>query len=107
MLSFWGALLAFAIFSWDKASGLSVRRRKRLAFLKAIGGNRRCACHEILGGDGHFSVVVLAGILVAYVHVFFTSSVLFEPALKGWAILYPRFKLIPFVNPYQVITLFF
>jgi ABC-type lipoprotein release transport system permease subunit len=47
------------------------------------------------------------GTLLAYLHVFFSSSVLFEPVLKGWAILYPKFKLTPFVNPFQIAVLFF
>lgn len=46
-------------------------------------------------------------ILLAYAHIFFTSGALFEPALKGWAVLYPKFRLIPFIDPYQVVTLFF
>ena len=49
----------------------------------------------------------LAGVLLAYVHVFFSSATLFEPVLKGWAVLYPRFQLVPFIDPYQVATLFF
>ena len=48
-----------------------------------------------------------AGTLLAYFHVFFTSTVLFEPVLKGWAVLYPKFKLTPFVNPFEVVILFF
>ena len=48
-----------------------------------------------------------AGLLLAYVHVFFMSSALFEPVLKGWAMLYPEFRLIPFIDPYQVVTLLF
>jgi len=35
------------------------------------------------------------GVLLAYVHVFFSSALLFEPVLKGWAVLYPRFQLVP------------
>ena len=45
--------------------------------------------------------------VLAYGHVFFMSFALFEPVLKGWAVLYPKFKLIPFINPYQIVTLFF
>ena len=48
-----------------------------------------------------------AGLICAYGHVFFTNSALFEPTLKGWAVLYPVFKLIPFIDPSQVATLFF
>jgi ABC-type lipoprotein release transport system permease subunit len=39
--------------------------------------------------------------------VFFSSAVLFEPVLKGWAVLYPEFHPEPFVDAYQVTTLFF
>jgi ABC-type lipoprotein release transport system permease subunit len=39
--------------------------------------------------------------------VFLASSVLFEPVLKGWAVLYPKFKLVPFIDASQVVTLFF
>jgi ABC-type lipoprotein release transport system permease subunit len=49
----------------------------------------------------------LTGIILAYLHVFFASSSLFEPVLKGWSVLYPEFKLTPFIDPYQVSTLFF
>jgi len=47
------------------------------------------------------------GYLAAYVHVFFTDAALFAPVLKGWAMLYPRFRLIPYVDGLQVATLFF
>lgn len=49
----------------------------------------------------------LLGVLSAYLHVFIGSAVVFEPALKGWSVLYPQFKLTPFVNAYQLATLFF
>lgn len=49
----------------------------------------------------------LFGIILAYVHVFFTSGSLFKPVLKGWSVLYPDFKLTPFIDAYQVAILFF
>jgi ABC-type lipoprotein release transport system permease subunit len=39
--------------------------------------------------------------------VFFFSAALFEHALKGWAVLYPRFRLVPVVDAYQLTILFF
>ena len=48
-----------------------------------------------------------AGILLAYMHVFLASSSLFEPALKGWSVLYPDFKPVPFIDFYDVVVLFF
>ena len=49
----------------------------------------------------------MVGYLIAYLHVFYSSSVLFEPVLKGWATLYPQFKLVPFIDGLQIATLFF
>jgi ABC-type lipoprotein release transport system permease subunit len=103
-----GALLAFIIFAWDKASGLSQEERKEIGILKAIGWE---TSDVILMKFWEGMVIslssFLAGALLAYAHVFFASSMLFEPALKGWAVLYPRFKPIPFIDASQLAALFF
>jgi ABC-type lipoprotein release transport system permease subunit len=46
------------------------------------------------------------GSLAAYLHVFLTNAPLFEHALKGWAILYPSFKLTPAFDAYQLAAVF-
>ena len=103
-----GALLAFIIFAWDKASGLSQEERKEIGILKAIGWE---TSDVILMKFWEGMVIslssFLAGVLLAYGHVFFASSVLFEPVLKGWAVLYPHFKPTPFIDASQVVALFF
>jgi ABC-type lipoprotein release transport system permease subunit len=103
-----GAGLAFIILSWDKASGMSVEERKEIGILKAIGWE---TSDVILmkfweGMVVSFSAFLL-GTLLAYVHVFFASATLFEPVLKGWAVLYPKFRLIPFIDASQIAALFF
>jgi len=103
-----GALFAFIIFAWDKASGLSSEERREIGILKAIGWE---TSDVILMKFWEGMVVslssFLAGVLLAYGHVFFASSALFEPALKGWAVLYPRFKTVPFIDASQLAALFF
>ena len=103
-----GALLAFIIFAWDKASGLSQEERKEIGILKAIGWE---TSDVILMKFWEGMVVSLSsflvGVLLAYGHVFFASSALFEPALKGWSVLYPRFKAVPFIDASQLAALFF
>jgi ABC-type lipoprotein release transport system permease subunit len=105
---FMGVLLAFVIFAWDKASGLSVEEKKEIGILKAIGWE---TSDVILMKYWEGTVISLAsfltGLLLAYVHVFFASAVLFEPVLKGWAVLYPRFRPVPFIDGAQVAALFF
>ncbi|MCU0594734.1 MAG: FtsX-like permease family protein [Desulfobacterota bacterium] len=103
-----GAVLAFIIFAWDKASGLSVEEKKEIGILKAIGWETS----DIIRMKFWEGLVVslssfLIGIVLAYIHVFFTSFMLFEPVLKGWAVLYPAFKITPFINGAQVASLFF
>jgi ABC-type lipoprotein release transport system permease subunit len=102
------AVLAFIIFAWDKASGLSAEERKEIGILKAIGWETSdVLLMKFWEGAAVSLTSFLAGVLLAYVHVFFTSVMLFEPVLKGWSTLYPSFKLVPFISPYQVATLFF
>jgi ABC-type lipoprotein release transport system permease subunit len=47
----------------------------------------------------------LLGYLGAYAHVFHASAVFFEPVLKGWSMLYPRFARVPNVDAVQVLAL--
>ncbi len=100
--------LAFVIFAWDKASGLSAEEKKEIGILKAIGWE---TSDVILMKFWEGTVIslssFLAGIILAYLHVFFTSSTLFEPVLKGWSVLFPDFRLTPFIDGSQVMTLFF
>jgi len=46
-------------------------------------------------------------VVLAYVHVFLASFIFFEPVLKGWSVLYPKFRLVPLIDPFQIMTLFF
>lgn len=102
------SLLAFVIFAWEKASGLSAEERREIGILKAIGWETSdvIALKTYEGSlVSFFSFTV--GILLAYGHVFFSSAFLFAPALKGWSVLYPDFRITPFIDPYQVAILFF
>ncbi len=103
-----GALLAFIILAWDRASGLSLEEKREIGILKAIGWETS----DVLLMKFWEGLVIslsafLAGIIFAYGHVFFANSLFFEPALKGWSILYPEFRLTPFIDPSQIATLLF
>ena len=102
-----GAILAFIIFAWDRAAGLSAEERREIGILKAIGWETG----DVLQMKFWEGLVIslssfLLGVLLAYWHIHFTSAALFEPVLKGWSVLYPKFKLIPQVDGYQMATLF-
>ena len=103
-----GAILAFVIFAWDKASGLSAEERKEIGVLKAIGWETSDVIRMKFWEGAIISLsAFLVGYLAAYAHVFYASAGLFEPVLKGWAVLYPDFQPVPFVDGLQVATLFF
>jgi ABC-type lipoprotein release transport system permease subunit len=102
-----GAMLAFIILAWDKASGLSSEERKEIGILKGIGWETS----DVILMKFWEGVVIslssfLLGCVFAYVHIFFASSALFEPVLKGWSVLYPQFRLTPYIDPLQIATLF-
>ncbi len=108
LVTLFGAVMAFIIFAWDKASGLGAEEKREIGILKAIGWETS----DIILMKSWEGIAVslssfLTGIVLAYVHVFFTSSTIFAPVLKGWAVLYPNFRLVPFIDPFQISTLFF
>jgi lipoprotein-releasing system permease protein len=103
-----GALFAFIILAWDRASGLSQEEKREIGILKAIGWETS----DVLLLKFWEGLVIslsafLAGIIFAYGHVFFAKSLFFEPVLKGWSVLYPDFRLTPFIDPAQIATLLF
>ncbi len=101
-----GAILAFAILAFDKASGLSSEERREIGILKAIGWETRDVIAAKLFEGGLISgFAFLLGLIGAWVHVFFFSAGLFEPILKGWATLYPRFPLAPKIDALEIATL--
>ncbi len=101
-------VLAFIIFAWDKASGLSAEERREIGILKAIGWETSDVLQMKFWEGAVISLsAFVIGVLAAYAHVFVGSSALFEPVLKGWAVIYPEFRLVPFIDGYQVAVLFF
>lgn len=103
-----GAFLAFLILAWDKATGLSAEEKREIGVLKGIGWETSDILQlKFWEGVAVSLTAFLAGLVLAYVHVFFTPAVLFEPAIKGWSVLYPRFQLTPHLSVYHVSTLFF
>lgn len=101
-------LLAFAIFAWEKAAGLSAEEKREIGILKAIGWETGDVIKMKFWEGALVSLAAfLIGYVAAYLHVFRFSSALFTPVLKGWAVLYPRFELTPVIDAFQVATLFF
>lgn len=102
-----GALLAFVIFAWDRAAGLSAEERREVGILKAIGWETGDVLQmKLLEGAAVSVTAFLLGLGIAYVHVFWGGAPLLAPVLKGWATLYPDFRLPPRVDPLEVGTLF-
>ncbi|RJR33295.1 MAG: ABC transporter permease [Desulfobacteraceae bacterium] len=102
------ALLAFVIFAFEKASGLSAEEKREIGTLKAIGWETGDVIVMKLWEGIAISVTAFTiGMILAYLHVFIASAPLFEQVLKGWSTLYPEFRITPVIGPYEVATLFF
>jgi len=102
------AIIAFVIFAWDKASGLSAEERREIGILKSIGWETS----DILFLKFWEGIVVsltafLVGTILAYGHIFIFSAPLFAQVMKGWSVLYPDFRLTPLIDAYQLSILFF
>ena len=103
-----GVVLAFIIVSWDKASGLSQEERREIGILKAVGWETSdVILMKFWEGAVVSTSAFLLGFLLAYGHIFLFSARLFAPVLKGWSVLYPQFRLIPFIDASEITALFF
>ena len=100
------ALLAFAIFAAEKASGLSAEEAREIGVLKAVGWDTRDVIAMKMWEGGLVSLgAFLLGTLAGYVHVFVFQGVLFAPVLRGWAVIYPEFRLAPQIDALQLVAL--
>ena len=101
-------VLAFILFAWDKAAGLSPDERREIGILKAIGWE---TADVILLKSYEAATVSLAafvlgsGLAIAVLASPRPFAAL--PALLGWSTLYPAFRPAPALGAYQVATLFF
>ena len=103
-----GALLAFIILAWDKATAMNAEEKKEIGILKAIGWETSDIM-ELKFWEGFVisSLSFLTGLIGGYIHIFFFGASIFSPALKGWSVIYPDFHLMPYINPYQIAVLLF
>jgi ABC-type lipoprotein release transport system permease subunit len=102
-----GAVLAFFIFAWEKATGMSAEEKREIGILKAVGWTiSDILTLKLWEGAVIALTSFFVGVLAACWHVFARGAPLFAQALKGWAVLYPHFQLQPAVDAYQVGTLF-
>jgi ABC-type lipoprotein release transport system permease subunit len=108
LASLLGALLAFAILVWDRASGLTAEEKREIGILKALGWSTG----DVLEMRTFEGVVLalnsyLLGVILAYLHVFYLGAPLLKPVLLGWSTLYPSFELTPVVTLEDLLLIFF
>lgn len=103
-----GAVAAFAILAWDKATGLSADERREIGVLKAIGWETMDIL-ELKFWEGAVIAVLafLTGVTAGFIHVFYFGADLLAPILKGWSVLFPDFELAPRLNVYELGLLMF
>jgi len=105
---FMGALLAFCILAWDKATGLSAEEKREIGILKAIGWETSDILElKLWEGTAVSLTSLLTGLIAAYIHVFLSGAGMFRPVLSGWSVLFPGFHPIPYIDPYQIFSLMF
>lgn len=103
-----GAVLAFVVLAWDKASGLSAEERREIGVLKAIGWDTADVLLVKLWEGAVVSLTAFGlGALAAYAHVVLGQAALLRPALEGWSGLYPDLDLAPTVTGLELATLLF
>ncbi len=98
---------AFALFAFDRASGLSADEAREIAILKAVGWDAGDVMRMKAWEGAVLSATAFGlGYLAAYMLVFHGPADLFGGALRGWTVLRPRMALAPAPDAFRIVTLF-
>ena len=102
-----GAVAAFFIFAWDKASGLTPAQQQEVAILKALGWHTE----DVITLRFWESLVISAlafcfGYLGAWMHLLLFDGILFRPLLLGWSVLKPPVSLVPVFSFADLLLIF-
>lgn len=102
-----GAVAAFFIFAWDKASGLTPAQQQEVAVLKALGWHTE----DVITLRFWESLIISAsafclGYLAAWLHLLFFDGLLFRPVLLGWSVLKPPLILVPVFSFSDLLIIF-
>ena len=102
-----GAVTAFFIFAWDKASGLTPAQQQEVAILKVLGWQTE----DIITLRFWESVIISIsafglGYLAAWIHLLFFNGLLFSPVLLGWSVLKPPLTLVPVFSFADLLIIF-
>jgi len=105
---FLSALIAFCILAWDKATGISAEEKREIGILKAIGWGTSDVL-ELKFWEGFVLSVTsfVLGLILALVHVFLFGASWLAPVIQGWSVLFPDFRLVPYIDLYQVFVMAF
>lgn len=103
-----GAVIAFCILAWDKATGISADEKQEIGILKAIGWD---TSEVLILKFWEGMIIALTayclGMILAFLHVYVFNAALLASAIKGWSVLFPVFRLAPALDPYMVFTVGF
>ena len=91
-----GAVAAFSIFAWDRATGLTPAQQQEVAILKVLGWQTE----DVITLRFWESFIISAtafgfGYLGAWIHLLVFEGALFRPLLLGWSALKPPVSLVP------------
>jgi lipoprotein-releasing system permease protein len=105
---FFSALIAFCILAWDKATGISAEEKREIGILKAIGwGTADVLELKFWEGIVISATSFLLGVILAFVHVFILDASFLAPVIKGWSVLFPDFRVTPYLDLYQIFVMGF
>ena len=106
LVVFTSVIGAFALFAFDRASGLSADETREIAILKAVGWDAGDVMRMKAWEGAVLSATAFClGYLAAYLLVFHVPADPFGGALRGWTVLRPRLALAPAPDAFRIATL--
>lgn len=91
-----GAVIAFAILAWDRASSLTPDENREVALMKMVGWQTSDVMLVRFWESAVLSMVSFGcGYMAAWLHLLVFKGALFRPIILGWSVLRPPIELSP------------
>jgi len=99
IISLIAGLLAFLILVWERGMAISPEEKREIGILKAVGwGIGDLMELKLFEGLIISATSLIGGIFLSYWYVFGLGAPLLRRVIMGWSVIYPSFRLTPYVD---------
>jgi len=102
------SLLSFLILVWERGTSISPDEKREISILRATGWRIPDLLElKLLEGLIISLASFISGIILSYWYIFGLGAPLLRRVIMGWSVIYPSFRLTPYIDAGLIFSIFF